>query len=96
MVRVNLRRLIVGLYLALFLGVGLASGVFFWRAQQEYVRLHEIELANRRKLAEAEQLLREQEKILDRLRTDPDYVEKVIRRRLGYARPGEYVFRFED
>ena len=96
MVRVNLRRFIVGLYLALFLGVGLASGVFFWRAQQEYVRLRGVELANRRKLAEAEQKLREQEKILDRLRTDPDYVEKVIRRRLGYARPGEYVFRFEE
>jgi cell division protein FtsB len=33
---------------------------------------------------------------LERLRTDPAYVEKVIRRKLGYARPEEYVFRFEN
>jgi cell division protein FtsB len=40
--------------------------------------------------------LNEQEKILQRLRTDPDYVEMVIRRRLGYAKPDEYIFRFAE
>ena len=40
--------------------------------------------------------LREQEKIIDRLRNDPAYVEKVIRRRLNYAKPDEFLFRFED
>ncbi|MBP9914392.1 MAG: septum formation initiator family protein, partial [Opitutaceae bacterium] len=34
--------------------------------------------------------------ILDRLRNDPEYVEKVIRRRVGYAKPDEFIFRFED
>ena len=51
---------------------------------------------SRRRLAEAEAKLREQEKILERLRNDPVYVEKVIRRRLGYAKPEEFIFRFED
>lgn len=93
---VGLRRIIVTLYLLLFLAVGAASGLYFWEAREEYARLRELEAGNRRRLAEAEARLREQEKILERLRNDPVYVEKVIRRRLGYARPEEYIFRFED
>lgn len=92
----NLRSLIVGLYLLLFLAVGVASGVYFWEARAEYNRLRQIEAANRRRLAEAEARLVEQEKILERLRNDPVYVEKVIRRRLGYAKPDEFIFRFDD
>jgi cell division protein FtsB len=93
---VNLRRVVISLYFALFLGVAVTSGIFFWRAQQEYNRLRVIEAESRRKLVEAELRLREQEKILDRLRTDPTYVEKIIRQRLGYAQPGEFIFRFKD
>lgn len=92
----NLRRIIVGLYLLLFLAGGAASGVYFWQAREEYVRLKEIEAASRRRLEEVEARLVEQEKILERLRNDPVYVEKVIRRRLGYARPEEFIFRFEE
>lgn len=92
----NLRRLIVTLYFALFLGVAAMSGVFFWRAQQEYAQLRELENTTRKKLADAEQHLRDQEKVLDRLRTDPVFVEQVIRKRLGYAKPEEYIFRFEN
>jgi cell division protein FtsB len=40
--------------------------------------------------------LAEQELVLERLRTDPAYVEMVIRRRLGYAKPDEFVFRFDE
>ncbi|HRJ48846.1 MAG TPA: septum formation initiator family protein, partial [Opitutaceae bacterium] len=50
----------------------------------------------RQRLAEAQQRLKEHEIILERLRTDPAYVEMVIRRRLGYVKPDEVVFRFED
>jgi len=45
---------------------------------------------------ELEARLREQEIVLERLRSDPAYVEKVIRRRLGYAKPDEFVFRFPE
>jgi len=93
---VNLRRIVISLYFALFLGVAVMSGVFFWQAQQEYGKLHDLELANRKKLQDARLRLREQEKILDRLRTDPAYVEKVIRQRLGYAKPEEYIFRIKE
>ncbi len=92
----TLRRIIVVLYLLLFLAVGAASGVYFWQAREEYNRLKQIEASSRRRLAELEARLVEQEKILERLRNDPVYVEKVIRRRLGYAKPEEFIFRFEE
>lgn len=92
----NLRRLILGLYLALFAGIGVAAGLFFLDAHEEYVRLRTIQADDLRRLAEAEKRLHEQEIVLQRLRTDPAYVEKVIRRKLGYAKPDEFIFRFEN
>lgn len=89
-------RVIISLYLALFVGAGLVSGLFLWQASAEYSQLKRQEADSRQRLAEAEARLREQERILDRLRNDPEYVEKVIRRRLYYAKPGELVFRFEE
>jgi len=34
--------------------------------------------------------------VLERLRTDPEYVDKVIRRKLGYAKPDEFIFHFAE
>ena len=92
----NFRRLILGLYLALFLGVAGASAYYFLQTQREYDRLKRLHQESQEKLTEAREKLREQERILERLRTDPAYVEKVIRRRMFYAKPDEYIFRFED
>ena len=33
---------------------------------------------------------------VERLRTDPAFVEMKIRQRLGYARPDEFIFRFDE
>ena len=93
---VSLRRLIINLFCLLFLGLSVASGMFFWEAREEYNRLKQIEAASQRRFAEVDARLREQEKILDRLRNDPAFVEKVIRRRLGYAKPDEFIFRFPE
>jgi cell division protein DivIC len=93
---VNVRRLIVGFYFVLFLGVGLTSGVFFLQARAEYDQLKQQEAASRRRLEDATVKLREQEKIIERLRNDPVFVEQVIRRQLNYAKPDEFIFRFED
>jgi cell division protein FtsB len=93
---VNLRRLIVVLYLLLFVGIAVGSGVFFWQTRREYQHLQKTERMAQVRLAEAQEKLREQERILERLRDDPAYVELVIRRSLGYARPGEKIFMFSD
>ncbi len=92
---VNSRRLLVLLYVLLFAGLGTGAGVLFSDAWAKYRELKLVEADHRRKLAEAEARLAEQEQILKRLQTDPAFLEKVLRRN-GYARPGEYIFRFED
>ena len=92
----NSRRFIAGVCLALFVGLAVLSAVFFWQTRQEYNRYLQAEAADRRKLAEAQAKLQEEERVLDRLRHDPAYVEKMIRQQLGYVKPGEFVFRFEQ
>jgi cell division protein FtsB len=92
---VKLRRLIIALYVLLFAGLGIGAGVLCRDAWSEYDKLKQNESEAKRRLAEAETRLADQEKILRRLRTDPEFVEKVIRSRLGYAKPGEYIFRYE-
>jgi len=92
----NLRRLIIPVYVALMATMALAAGSWFLEAQAEYRQLKQTEAANRQLLADAKARLLEQERILQRLRTDPAFVEKVIRKRLAFARPGEVIFRFED
>ncbi len=92
----KLRRLIISFYILLFVGVAVGSAGFFWQTRAEYIRLQEIEAISRDRLALAEERLREQQRMLERMRSDPGYVEMVIRRRLGYARPDEFIFRFEE
>ena len=90
------RRLIVLLYVVLLTGFGLGAGALLLEARAEYDKLKQDQAASTAKLAAARTRLQEQQRILERLRTDPVFVEKVIRKELGYGRPGEYVFRFDS
>lgn len=92
----NPRRLIVATYIVL-LGAGvLAAGAWFIEAHAEYRQLKVTETATRQLVVDAKKRLAEQQRTLERLKNDPAFVEKVLRQRLGYARPGEYIFRYED
>ena len=93
----NSRRLIVLLYVFLLTGFGVGAGALLLEAQAEYGKLKKDQAASAAKLAAAKMRLHEQQRILERLRTDPIFVEKVIRTQLGYARPGgsEVIFRFD-
>jgi cell division protein DivIC len=92
---VFLRRFIVAVYLLIFISVAVASTTFFVQTRAEYLQLKEVQRVTTERLAMARTRLQEQEEILRRLREDPAYVEMVIRRRLGYAKPDEQIFRFE-
>ena len=92
---VDSRRLTLAVYFVLLTGLGIWAGGLFVEARAEYNQLKLIQAASQEKLAAKEAELREQQRILERLRTDPEFVEKVIRKRLGYARPGEVIFRFD-
>ena len=86
----------MSLYLLLFAGLGIVGSYLFLDARHEYTRLEQVEAQNRQRLAEAQERLRKQERVLDRLRSDPAYVDRVIRKKLGYAKPDEFIYRFEE
>ena len=92
----NLRHCILYVYLALIVGIGVTGALFFLDARAEYARLQTIQTDTRRRVAEAETRLKYQEKVLERLHSDPAFVDKIIRRKLGYARPDEIIFRFNE
>lgn len=85
---------IVTLYVVLFVGLGVGAGTFMVDAWGEYKQLQVVEAASKQRLATEEARLAAQQKVLERLQTDPVYVEKVLRERWGYARPGDVIFRF--
>jgi cell division protein DivIC len=86
----------VSLYILLIAGLGVTGAVFFKDANDEFSQLKQVEASNRIKLAEAQRRLEEQTVVLKRLRSDPEYVDRVIRMKLGYAKPDEDIFRFEN
>jgi cell division protein DivIC len=90
-----LRRLVIFIFVLLFVAAAAGSATFFMQTRTEYQRMRAIEQQARERLEITRQRLAEQERTLARLRDDPAYVEMVIRRRLGYARPDELIFRFE-
>ncbi len=91
-----LHRLVLAACAIASIGVITGLAVVLNQTKAEYFRLREVEAQTRRRLGEVETRLSEQEIVLERLRTDPAYVEMVIRRRLGYAKPDEFVFRFDE
>jgi cell division protein DivIC len=93
---VKFRQLILSLYVLLFAGLGVAGGYLFLEARHEYSQLVEVETLNRQRLSEAQERLNSQKKVLDRLRNDPAFVDQVIRKKLGFAKPDEEIYRFED
>ncbi len=90
----NLRKIILAVYLVLFSALSLVAGLYFVNTHEEYNRLKVAQAENRRQLAVLEKHLNEQQQTLQRLRTDPAYVEWVIRRNLGYAKPEDKIFTF--
>lgn len=93
---VTSQRIIVLLYTVLLTAIGLGAGALFLEARAEYDKLKQDQAASAAKLSAARARLQEQQKILERMRNDPAYVEKVIRTQLGYGKgEGEWIFRFD-
>lgn len=92
----NWHKVISGVFFALFGAVAVWSGIFFLQMHRDLTALRAQEAANQRKLTEARARLEAQEKYLEQLRHDPVLVESVIRKKLGYVRAQEFVFRFEE
>lgn len=93
---VNSRRIIFTVYAAVVAALAVAGGAVILDARAQYRQLKLVEAKNRQKLADAQARLHEQERILERLKSDPEYVERAIRQRLKYARPGDQIYRFPE
>lgn len=48
------------------------------------------------KFIQARKEFEQKEAYLNRLMEDPEFLERVVRDRLGYSRPDELLFRFSD
>ncbi|MBL9186425.1 MAG: septum formation initiator family protein [Opitutaceae bacterium] len=89
------RRFIVLLYAGLLAGFGVWAGAMFLEARAEYRQLKQLQAAGEARLAAAQARFRDQEETLRRLKSDPDFVARVIRQQLGYGRPDEIIIRFD-
>ncbi len=91
----KLRPLLVPCCLLLLTGGLTAVGALGWQMRREYLTKAAEETRVRERLAAVEAKLKANEAELERLRSDPAYVELQIRRRLGWARPDDLKFQFE-
>ena len=86
--------------LLMLVGVLVALIVFFSslivQTHREYKNFKARELRIEAKLIQARKEFEQKEAYLGRLLEDPEFLERVIRERLGYARPDELLFRFSE
>lgn len=88
-------RVVNFLFAFLFAAVAVFAGVFLYRDYQhlDYSRKEKALLEQRLAGLQAEANTRSER--IAKLNGDPEYIEKVIREKLNYAKPDEVVFRFE-
>ena len=72
----------------------MAIELYKTRNQLAYLKTRDQEYAT--KIQQIEQDLTAKEEYLDKLLTDPIFLERVVRERLGYTRPEEWIYRFPD
>ncbi len=89
-------------WIALWSGVLLATGLFIYTGtvlipsalrERAQMRDHMIQLEH--KLAADELAIAKKKAFLQKLSSDPEFLERVAREKLRYAKPDEWILRFE-
>ena len=83
-------------YLLVFAGLGFFFFLILSQNHREMESLRAREAQLERLVEMREKELARKSEYARRLREDPDFLERVIREQLGYIRPGEFLFRFEE
>jgi cell division protein FtsB len=83
---------VIGTALTVLLGIALAGG---HRGVGDLLALLEEERALEQQMVRMQRGNEDMRRHLERMQGDPLYLERVIRERLGWARPGEIVYRIE-
>ena len=71
-------------------------GSLVLKTHREYQNFKARENRIEAKLIQARKEFLQKEAYMARLIDDPEFLERVVRERLGYARPDELLFRFSD
>lgn len=71
-------------------------GRILFKTHKEYVSFKNKENRLDKELKLTEQQLCLKQKFLKKLKTEPDFFDWVVRQQLGYAKPTEIIYRFED
>lgn len=69
--------------------------VIILHTYREYQSFKNREQVYQERLLNARAELMARESYLHLFRNDPEFLERVVRQKLGYARPGEIIFRFD-
>jgi cell division protein FtsB len=84
------------LYVVLLGGLSLGAGALYVDSRAELDALQRTQATSQAKLDAAQARLAEQQRALERLKSDPKFMERVLRDRLHYAKPDEVIFRFDN
>jgi len=66
------------------------------QTSREYENFKERELQYEQRLLLARKEFKAKEDYVNRILNNPESLERLVREKLGYARPDEMIFRFED
>ncbi len=79
--------------LCLVIGV---YAVIFTSTFRQYNHLNQQQDRYQSQVTKLSKQISQREAYLQRIIQDPEFVDHVVRERLGYSKPGEIIFRFED
>jgi cell division protein FtsB len=89
-------RIVLLMLLGMLLVLIVFFGSFLLRTHREFENFKAREDMIEQKLIQARKEFEQKEAYLTRLIEDPEFLERIARERLGYARPDELLFRFSD
>lgn len=87
---------LIGLLLVVLLAVTISFGTVLLQTYREYRHLERREASLQADLDFLRQDQQRQEEYLRLMLEDPDFLERVVREKLGYVRPDETVFLFDQ
>lgn len=76
--------------------IGVAIGYLFWPQFAQFEKLKKDDKRLRLRIEAEERKNVQLRKEEQSLRTDPEYVEKVAREKLGLIKPGEVIYKFDE
>ena len=74
----------------------LSFGVLFLQSYRELEQFKSRESGMEQRLDLIREKIAQREKYLNLVLHEPDFLERVVREKLGYARPDDTIYRFEE